>query len=256
MYATILNKKDWTYSKYSCTTNRRTSDCEGKFTSDPIVGEFVFNYILNLLNAQNSFDTINTPEELQSRLLSGDTFAHIKSIDSDGLNDLFNVLLSGNIKGNIYGKGAKLKTSKKEAISELANLRKEKQKIERALDRLTNLYLYSEAAMSETEFIIQKARLVESLEDLNEQIGMANSEEWQQSVSDEIFIQRASEFIISQKLTGRNYVFYKNLATSVDTSVLKTFVNSIIDNIVMDKGRVRQITFKNGLSHKFIFHDN
>lgn len=244
-------KKDWQYSKYTCPTRRKlASACDGKITSDPIVGEFVFNYVLNMLNAQSGFENIHSPEELQSALLTGNTFSYIDHIEQDGLNDLFNMLSSGNIKGVVFGKSAKPK--KKKIVSELSKLRNEKQKIERALDRLTNLYLYSEDAMSESEFIIQKARLTDSLDEVNERIGFSNSDEWSQSVSDEEFVRRASEFIIAQKLTDRNYISYKRLATTVDAAVIKTFVQSIIDSIIMDAGRVKQIIFKNGLSHTFV----
>lgn len=245
-------KKDWQYSKYTCPTRRKlASACNGKFTSDPIAGEFVFNYVLNMLNVQKNFAGIHSPEELQAALLIGNTFSYIDHIDEDGLNDLFNMLSSGKIKGTVFGKSAKLK--KKKVVSELSKLRNEKQKIERALDRLTKLYLYAEDAMPESEFIIQKSKLTEALDEVNEQIGFSNTDEWNQSVSDEEFVRRASEFIIAQKLTDRNYVSYKRLATSVDTSVIKTFVQSIIDSIIMDAGQVKQIIFKNGLSHTFIF---
>ena len=106
--------------------------------------------------------------------------------------------------------------------------------------------------MSESEFIIQKTKLTDSLDEINEQIGFSNSDEWNQSVSDEEFVLRASEFIIAQKLTDRNYISYKRLATSVDTAVIKTFVQGIIDSIIMDTGQVKQVIFKNGLSHTFI----
>jgi len=256
MTSHIQHKKDWEYSSYSCGTRRQTSEkCAGKFTSDPILGEFVFNYILNMLNAQRNFDSINSPEELQSRLLIGDTFSYIAGIEADGLNDIYNVLSSGAVKGAIYGKSVKAKTSNKQAASELNTLRKQKQKLERALERLTNLYLFSEDTMSEADYIIQKTKLVDQIDELNDQIGYIVSDEWQSSVSDDEFIQRASEFIIAQKLTDRNYIYYKNLAKSVDREVLKTFVRSIIDSIIMDKGKVRQIIFKNGLSHKFIFKE-
>lgn len=252
--ALAAKKKDWQYSKYSCPTRRsKAKDYGCKITSDTIIGEFVFNYILNMLNAQKDFQNISSPEDLQERLLIGDAFSYIDHIDSEGLNDLYNVLSSDEVKGNIYGKGANIKTLKKQADSNIANLRKEKQKLERALDRLTNLYLYSDDAMSEAEFIIQKSKLVESLEEINEQIGFANTDEWQQSVSDEVFIQRASEFIISQELTGRNYISFKRLYTSVDKDVLKSFLQSVIDSIIMDSGKVKQIIFKNGLSHIFVF---
>ncbi len=246
-------KKDWQYSKYSCSTRRQSATaCKGKSVSDPIIGEFVFNYILNMLNAQNNFSSISSPGELQDRLLIGDTFRDIDCIEPDGLNDLYNVLLSGNVTGEIYGKDVKVK-EQPPAESELSRLRNEKQRLERALDRLTNLYLYSEDAMSESEYIIQKVKLTEALEEINEQIGFASSDGWQQSISDEVFIQRASQFIISQKLTDRNYINYKRLAMSVDAEVLQSFVRSIIDSIIMDSGRVKQIIFKNGLSHTFIY---
>lgn len=246
-------KKDWQYSKYSCSTRRQSATaCNGKSVSDPIIGEFVFNYILNMLNAQNSFSSISSPGELQDQLLLGDTFRDIDSIEPDGLNDLYNVLLSGNVTGEIYGKDVKVK-EQPPAESELSRLRNEKQRLERALDRLTNLYLYSDDAMSESEYIIQKIKLTDALEEINEQIGFATSDGWQQSISDEVFIQRASQFIITQKLTDRNYVNYKRLAISVDAEVLQSFVRSIIDSIVMDTGKVKQIIFKNGLSHTFIY---
>lgn len=246
-------KKDWQYSKYSCSTRRKSAtSCNGRSVSDPIIGEFVFNYILNMLNAQNSFSSISSPEDLQKRLLLGDTFKDIDHIDPDGLNDLYNVLLSGNVTGEIYGKDVKVK-EQHPADSGLSRLRNEKQRLERALDRLTNLYLYSEDAMSESEYIIQKVKLMDSLDEINEQIGFASSDGWQQSISDEVFVQRASHFLIAQKLTDRNYINYKRLATSVDAEVLQSFVRSIIDSITMDTGRVKQIIFKNGLAHTFVY---
>lgn len=246
-------KKDWQYSKYSCSTRRKSATaCNGKSVSDPIIGEFIFNYVLNMLNAQNGFPSISSPEDLQNRLLLGDTFREIDHIEPDGLNDLYNVLLSGNVNGEIYGKDVKVK-EQPPAESELSRLRNEKQRLERALDRLTSLYLYSEAVMSESEYIIQRSKLADALDEINEQIGFASSDGWQQSISDEIFIQRASQFIITQKLTDRNYVNYKRLAMSVDAEVLQSFVRSIIDSIIMDSGRVKQIIFKNGLSHTFVY---
>ena len=242
----------WAYSKYSCPTRRRRENvCTGKYTSDPIVGEFVFNYILNMLNAQNDFSNIDSPEELQRRLLIGNTFGYIDHIDQDGLNDLYNVLLSG-VKSDVYAPDISLK-DKAPVDSEVSRLRNEKQKVERALDRLRSLYLYSDDAMSEAEYMIEKSKLQDSLDDINEQLGVVSSDEWQQSVSDEVFIQRASNFILAQKLTGRKYVNYKVLAQSVDPEVLKSFVTSVIDSITMYDGKVRQITFRNGLSHTFTF---
>ena len=241
------------YSKYACPTTRKNIYiCNNKTTSDPVIGEFILNYILNILNAQRNFKNIYSKEILQAYLLSGDTFYNIEKIDSEGLDDLYNMLSLGITKGEIFGKNTNFKQSRK-LSSELDSIQAEKQKTERALDRLRNLYLYSEDAMSEKEYLIQREILLEKLEEINEEIGLIQTDDWQQTVTDETFIIKASEFIITQKLTNRNYVNYKLLAQSVDAKVLHNFLISIIDSITITHGKIEKIIFKNGLSHSFIF---
>ena len=248
-----LRADGWRYSKYSCPTRRKSATaCTGKSTSDPIVGEFVFNYILNMLNIQKDFSSISSVEDIQARLLTGETFSYIESIDHDGSADLYNVLANGNVQGAVFGKGTDIRP-KQDGHSEIASLHIEKQKTERALDRLRSLYLYSEKTMPEKEYFIERDKLTAKLDAINEEIGIMQSEEWQQSVSDETFIARASEFIIAQRLTDREYVNYKRLAGSVDADVLRSFVTSIIDSVIITDGMVQRITFKNGLSHFFTF---
>lgn len=168
------------------------------------------------------------------------------------MNDLYNVLASGTVSGEAFGSSVQLK-DKPKADSELSNIRAEKLRLERTLDRLTNLYLYDDNAMSEREYIVQRTKLSESLDEITEQIGFATSDAWQQSLTDEVFLRRASEFVLAQKLTGRASICYRRLATTVDNNVLKSFIASIIDSIVVLDGRVKTIVFRNGLSHTFVF---
>ena len=84
-------------------------------------------------------------------------------------------------------------------------------------------------------------------------MGSNTNGDQQNSMDDDEFIRRASEFIIAQKLTDRKYVNYKRLALSVDPDVLKSFVQSIIDNISVMDGNIQSIVFRNGLSHTFIY---
>ncbi len=257
MNSTISSPKTtgWVYSKYSCSSKRKTVlKCTGKSTSDPIIGEFVLNYILNMLNAQKNFENISSPDDLQNALLTGNTFSYIDHIELEGVLDLYEVLTSGQIQGAVFGKRANIKLKDTEN-NEIASLRAEKQRTERALDRLRNLYLYSEETMSEKEYIIQRTALTEKLDEINSEIGMIQSDEWQQSVTDEMFIAKASEFIISQNLSNRNYINYKRLAQSVDAEVLHNFLTGIIDSIIITNGMIQRITFKNGLSHSFVFKE-
>ena len=69
-------------SNYSCPLHRKSHKCDNSTVNDIIIGEFVINYILNMLNAKKSFSCINTPDELQKKLLTGSTFSDIASNSS------------------------------------------------------------------------------------------------------------------------------------------------------------------------------
>ena len=245
--------RSWQYSKYSCHTNRKSPiDYGCKGTSDATVGEFVINYILNMMNAQRYFTKDSTPDDLEKQLLFGDTFRAIAHVGADGLNDLFDVLYSGKAEAVLYGKPGKMKAKKD--TSELNTLRNRRQKTERAIERLTKLYLYDDKALSEAEYIIQREKLSDELDEINAQIGAISSGGIDQSISDDQFVARASEFVIAQRLTDRKYVNYRRLSESVDPKILQAFMHNIIDNVVMDRGRVSKIVFRNGLVQDFEYH--
>ena len=84
---------------------------------------------------------------------------------------------------------------------------------------------------------------------------LASEGSLQQSITDDEFIAKASNFILSQKLTDRNYISFQPLSATVSPEVLDSFLSSIIDNIVFKDGAVNSITFRNGLSHTFIYRE-
>lgn len=239
-------------SRYGCPTRRRTgTDCMNPSVTDITVGDVVFNLIVNMLNAQADASNITSTADLSKRILGGGMFSYVSSIDEDDLADLLATLKNG-AGTAIYGKGATVVKTEK-ADTELRSLTDQKTKLERAIDRLTKLYLYSNDAMPESEYVIQKSKLTEQLQDIMDRIGMLTTDAWSSSVSDEEFIQRASEFIIAQRLTGRKFISYKSLASDVDAASLKSFVLSVIDSITILGGKVAGVVFRNGLSIHFNF---
>ena len=185
-------------------------------------------------------------------LCKGSTFRDVDGIERAGLDDLYNMLASGLTEKAPFDSSVEVR--KKPVVSdiELENLNTEKTRIERAAERLQNLYLYSDDSISQKDYIIQREKLMSQLAEVNEQIGMVMSNADEKDVSDEEFVHAASKFILTQKLEGRTYIYYKRLATTVSREVLRSFVMSIIENITIYDGRVQTIVFKNGLSHTFI----
>lgn len=118
------------------------------------------------------------------------------------------------------------------------------------MKRLQDLYLYSDTSMSEKDFIIRKTEISKRLEEINAMLGMVakNSEP---SLSDEEFVRQASHLLISRELQNRQYIYFKNLAQSVSPEILKAYMETVLDSVLLVDGRVSSIVFRNGLTHKF-----
>lgn len=238
-------------SKYACPNLRKKKTCNTKSVSDPVIGEFVINYVLNMMHAKDNFSSIHNSEDLQLSLLLGGTFQNVDHIGRDGLESYFHMLSTTPLDGKRLRKPKKAVT----IDPELKRLRAEKRKTERALDRLMNLYLYSDNPISEKDFIIRKQALDDYLKEINENLGMIDRGHGIETISDENFIKRASYFIMNKELAGKNYIYFKKLAMDMDPEILKNFFHEIIDSIVMEGSNVKEIIFRNGLAHTFYYKD-
>jgi len=251
MYSSPVGKRDgWPHSIYHCPSRRKSINlCDQTTISDTKVGEFIFNLVLNMLNAQASFTSDMTSEQLQSRILCGEPFKNISCINRDDLEHLRSLLLSGKMQGSIYGKATDIKKPPREAAG-ISKLKSRRQKTVRALERLRNLYLYSDDALSEKDFILEREKLEEELDEIDQQIAIYENEPGN-APDDDIFIQKSSEFIISKNLQGRNYIYYKRLAQSVEPSVLQAFIRQILEKAVLEDEDFKSVTFKNGIELRF-----
>ena len=238
-------------SKYACPNLRKKTSCTTKSISDPIIGEFILNYVLNMMHAKDRFSSIHNVSDLEAALLHGGPFQDVDHIGKDGLESYFHMLSTTPIDGKRYRKPKKVNT----IDPELKKLRAEKRKTERAIDRLMNLYLYSENPISEKDFIIRKQGLEDYLKEINESLGMIDRGNGIETISDENFIKRASYFIMSKELAGKDYIYFKKLAMDMDPEILQGFFHEIIDSIIMDGSNVKEIIFRNGLSNTFHYKD-
>lgn len=245
-----LHASGYRSTKYGCPNVRKTKTCNAKYTSDPVIGEFLLNFILNVINAQKGFEKISSPADLESRLLRGDAFRDVAKIDSASVAALYEMLSSFSPADSVL---LKKPSVKKDLDPELRKLRADKRKTERALARLDHIYLYSNKQMSDKEYLVKKNDLMTDLKELDKSIGLLTSESWAQSLSDDDFLEQASSFIISQRLQEREYIYFQGLAESTDPAVLRAFFVSIIDSVRMRNGVVETLTFKNGISHTFTY---
>lgn len=241
-------------SIYACSRKRRFNDCANKYISDITVGPFVLNYIANVIKAQNNFGKSTPIETFERKLLRGTIFDDVKHIERVGLQDMYDMLRAG-VSGSVYtSKTVSSVDENKDLADERDLLSAEKRKKERALSRLKSLYLYTDDSISEREFLTEKKSIIDSIKTIDsrlEEIEKNSSRQF--TLTDEEFMAKASMFIMTQQLQEKRFIDFEKLIRKIDPKIIKEFVNSVIQKIVIKDGKVISIRFKNGLEHKFLY---
>lgn len=233
-------------SIYSCPTQRsRASLCKQKGVMDLSVGDFVFNFLLNMTVAKKRFVNGMPHRDLEKILLSGKALSNVSGLTEDSLDSVYSILQS-NMSGEIFT-GDYLPVVPAE--NHLSTLRGQLRRQERAMQRLTDLYLYAESEMAEREFVSRKIAIQDEIASLSAQIEKMQSKAPTQD--DATFIWLASEFIMTQKLSKATNIKFKSLMESTDPALLSDFVKKVIRSIIIDGDYILEINFTNGLTLAF-----
>ena len=241
-------------SIYACSRKRRFDDCENKYISDIVLAPFVLNYISNILKAQNNFGRSTPIDTFERKLLRGEMFSDVDHIEQVGLIEMYEMLQRG-VSDAVYS-SQRIRTMEadKEKAAERDLLAAEKRKKERALARLKSLYLYNDEAISERDYLLEKKALEDSIETIDnrlDEIERSSSEHF--SMTDDEFMTKASIFIMTHQLQNKRFIEFEKMIRKIDAKVIKEFVNSVIQKIVIKNGKVVSIRFKNGLEHRFLY---
>lgn len=245
----------WRPSVYICSRRRRFNDCQNKYISDVTIGPFILNYVANIIKASNSFGKTTSIETLQKKLLRGDYFADVDHIGQTGLEELYNHLRDG--VGLLEYKSQPVDAAESlSAINEKDLLLSEKRRLERALNRLKTLYLYSEDTMAEKDYIIERKNIADSLDEVNAKLEIAEKTAADSlSLSDDEFMAKAHYFVMAQQLQDKRFIDYEKFIRKIDPQIVKDFMNSIVQNFCIKDGKIMSILFKNGIEHQFFYKD-
>ncbi len=187
--------------------------------------------------------------DIERILLRGHAFIDVLGIDKKGLEDTYLSFAVG-FKSAIYENSYE----EDDLNMELTQLTKEKNKYEKALSRLEDLYLFSEEAMSEKSFLFKKRDIVSNIERLNSDISNYHKKMADKQLSvDTTFLNKASNFLMHQEISNKRDIDFKELLDVVDKSIIKDFINTVVEHIVVNDKKVISITFKNGITHKFVY---
>lgn len=246
-------------SYYRCFNNVHSSKenkiCNG-YVGEVVLGPFIINYISNLINANESISRDNsiTKEKLEQILLEGSMFESIVGIESEGLGLTYSSMSRS--AGHVLFESTN-KTDSIEKNYKLSAIKKEKIKLERALDRLQDLYLFDDHSMSEKDYLVKKKSISDKLKEIDLEL---NKEKKDNNISlaeyDLDFIESATQYLISENLNKDNEIDYNEMIKVIDKKLMKDFINSIIKKINVNEDRtLHSIEFVNGMEHIFVHRD-
>ncbi len=254
MSATLDRKRadGWRPSIYACAKRRNdNSSCKNKYISDVTLGPFVFNYIANIIKSQKTHSKTTTVDTLQRKLLRGAMFGDVESVSRDGLEQLGTLFLDGST--GLEYKPASVYNAGGAVTDERRILEERKRKYETALNRLKSLYLFCDSEMPEKDYLIERKKLLDSLEETDKRLAEIKAQGEDSLVPDDEFLEKAGYFIMISKLIEDRYVDYEKYIRKIDTEIPRAFIKNIIQDIVVTDGRVQSITFRNGMIHTFTY---
>lgn len=153
------------YTCYSSHYLDNTHNCNN-FVSHIILMPFVLNYISTFINLQNKITQKHSIRDIERILLLGKSFVDVECVDRKKLEETYIAFAVGFDDKSYSNSGEE---DFPENL-ELESLKKQKMKCEKALKRLEDLFLFSDEAMSNKDFLFKKRDLTQSLETVIEKL--------------------------------------------------------------------------------------
>lgn len=241
-------------TRYVCSGKMRGFVCDNSIVTDITIGDFLLQYVLNFINCINHLP--GSIEQLDKQLLSGSYFKGVY-LDYDSLYDTYAMLrYVKSMKKNRYEYKDldniidfnKVKANK----SEIESLMDNKNKLERAVERLTNLYLFADEKMPEREYYKRKKEIEDKINDINSKLDTIQVESQKPVIIDLSFMDSMDDLILRLNLNFGD-TSLRELTLNCDRKILKDFFNTVISKVTVYDKKVESIEFKNGLIHKFLY---
>lgn len=241
------------YRCFNFVHNKKSNrSCKGAI-GEVKLGPFVMNYIANLVRVNDyivKHGRSCVESDLEKMLLNGSVFENILGIEQADLEHTYNIMLKG--AGDILFEPV---TAEPDSIDiEIAPLEQSKKKLERAIERLEDLYLFSDDGISEKDYLVKKRSLEQRIEELDLSIKEKTKDQYAKLPGHDLsFIKKATRFLLAQNLTDSEFIDYNNMVKVIDKTLLKDFMNCVVRSVLMHDKEVRCIEFSNGLKHHFIY---
>ena len=238
----------WRPTVYGCSSRRKAKiQCTNKYVSDVTIMPFMFSVISQIIKANNDRKTFRSPDDLEKFILSPKNLDKVVRIE--GCNELYEHIKSG-VSGLEYSPSM-LSEAAENTEKEVSILNSTIRKSKTSLQRLQSIYLYGDDAISEADYVSERKRIMDTITVSEKRLSEIQQEE--EKLSKTELTDKASYFIMVDKLLSYKPGGEKQIVRVLEPSVLKAFFHQIITRIVITDSKISEITFKNNLALKFFY---
>lgn len=235
----------WAPTNYGCANRRRHGDkCPNTFRNEVYFSSFMIPLVSAILTAKSIVNESTTAHDFERMILK--QMEHpVRHIN--GLRPLLELLKhSDKAMEYFYPLPSELKDERELAEAYRDQIRK----LKVSMQRLQSLYLHGDNAISEADYITERAKTMKEIAIKEQKLAKAAPED---EMTDSEFVLKASEYVMIDKLLNYKKGSSIKLISSIDPRIPKHFFNTIINRIVLTSGNITQIEWKNGVTIEFIY---
>lgn len=238
-------------SFYGCPNKRSKFTCNEPYSTDVSLGPFLFNYIRNMILVTNNAKKFKNKKELEAALLHGTPFENVVGLTEESLDSVWELLHATHT--TVYYSASVSSSEQPETSSELKQLTEKKERLERALQRLKNAYLFDDVGMSEKEYFETKQNIELDLVALNNTMASLHHNNSNRPSMDLDFLNKMSSLVISKRLQSADEIDYQELWFEAGKDALCDVAHAVLDKVYVHDRRVVSVEFKNGMKHGFVW---
>lgn len=233
-------------SYYRCGTYVRNRQCRNKSISGLYLEPFILEYIRAYVKAAKSTGSKNS---FQSELLKAFGRSEIEYIDLPSTDPNLSSLLGGMAN-------ATAALPHPVVNDKLEGLKKQKQKIERALSRLDDAYFFPDgnSAISKPEYLVKKANFQQRLNKIDSEISSIATK---CSSSLSMDIEMFSRFLLVHNLYNADSI--RDVLPALDKQVVQDFLQQVIRFIEVADRKIVKVAFNSPNDetvHHFVYKDS
>lgn len=211
----------------------------GVYSSDVTIAPFVLRYVANVYKLSKMADLVTSITDLKRVLLRGMP----DDVSISNAAALYGYY--GRVNNEVVPENVAIVRAAVDKTT--ATQDKELEKYYKALDRLKDLYLYGEAEITKDDYVKERAAIESKIAAV-----LDERNETAKQISPDFDIDKVKYSKILRMLATN--ADYRMIIDKVGVPLFGEFFHDVLENIVLDKGKILKITFKNGISHCFSYN--